>query len=61
VQDEAERREILARLDELKGQKTKIDYLAMVPKFVAAAASISHVIGPYLPALIERAESLLRG
>ena len=49
----------MAKLEELKGQKTKADYLAMVPKFVSAAASISHIIAPYLPALIERAESLL--
>jgi hypothetical protein len=59
VQNLDERREILARLDELKEQKTKIDYLAMVPKFITAASSIAHVIAPYLPALMEKAESLL--
>jgi hypothetical protein len=31
----------------------------MVPKFITAAASISHLIAPYLPALIEKAQSLL--
>jgi hypothetical protein len=59
VQNEAERTEILARLDELKKQKTKTDYLTMVPKFMTAAVSIGHLIAPYLPALIEKAESLL--
>jgi hypothetical protein len=59
VQDEAQRCEILARLDELKRQKRKTDYLAMVPKFIAAAVSIGHLIGPYLPALMEKADSLL--
>lgn len=59
VSDEAVRAEILARLDDLKTQKSKTDYLATVPKFIAAAASIGHLIGPYLPALIEKAESLL--
>jgi hypothetical protein len=59
VPDEAKRGEILARLDDLKQQKRKTDYLAMVPKFIAAAVSIGHLIGPYLPALIEKADSLL--
>ena len=58
VPDEGERSEILARLNELQNQKTKTDYLGMVMKFVTAAASIGHVIAPYLPALIEKAESL---
>ena len=53
------RTEILARLDDLKSQKSKTDYLAAVPKFISAAASIGHLIGPYLPALIEKAESLI--
>ena len=60
VQNEAERAEILARLDDLKSQKTKTDYLAMMSKFIAAAASVGHVIAPYLPALIEKAEHLGR-
>ena len=51
-----ERSEILARLDELKTQKTKTDYLAMIPKFITAATSIGHIIAPYLPALMEKAE-----
>jgi hypothetical protein len=59
VADESTRTEILARLDDLKAQKSKADYLAAVPKFITAAVSISHLIGPYLPALIEKAESLL--
>lgn len=42
VQDEDERDKILERQDELKLQKTKSNYLAMVPKFIAAAASIGH-------------------
>jgi hypothetical protein len=58
VQNESERDEILARLDDLKKQTTKTDYLPMVPKFITAAASIGHLIAPYLPALIEKAESL---
>jgi hypothetical protein len=57
----AERSEILARLDELKAQKTKTDYLAMIPKFITAATSIGHIIAPYLPALMEKAEQLARG
>jgi hypothetical protein len=59
VQDEAQRAEILTRLDELQQQQTRTDYLARVPKFIAAAASIGHLIAPYLPALIEKAQSLL--
>jgi hypothetical protein len=61
VGDTAERSEILARLDELKAQKTKTDYLAMIPKFITAATSIGHIIAPYLPALMEKAEQLARG
>jgi glutamine synthetase adenylyltransferase len=61
VADTAERTEILARLDELKAQKTKTDYLAMIPKFITAATSIGHIIAPYLPALMEKAEQLARG
>jgi hypothetical protein len=61
VADTAERSEILARLDELKAQKTKTDYLAMIPKFIEAATSIGHIIAPYLPALMEKAEQLGRG
>jgi hypothetical protein len=58
VQDETQREEILGHLEELKRQTTKTDYLATVPKFIAAASSIGHLIAPYLPALIEKAQSL---
>lgn len=58
VQDQTQRDEILAHLEELKRQTTKADYLAMVPKFIAAASSIGHLIAPYLPALIEKAQAL---
>jgi hypothetical protein len=61
VADTAERTKILARLDELKAQKTKTDYLAMISKFITAATSIGHIIAPYLPALMEKAEQLARG
>jgi hypothetical protein len=59
VQTLDERSDILATLDELKQQKTKTDYLALVPKFITAASSIGHLIAPYLSALVERAESLV--
>ncbi len=58
VKDETHRKEIIARLEELKRQTTKADYLATVPKFIAAASSIGHLIAPYLPALIEKAQPL---
>ena len=59
VAEGPQRGEILAHLNELKRQKTKTDYVAMVPKFITAASSIGHLIGPYLSALIQKAESLL--
>ncbi len=59
VANESERGEIVACLNELKAQKMKADYLTLVPKLIAAAASIGHVIGPFLPPLIEKAEALL--
>lgn len=59
VQDATERQSILEKLDELKAERSKTDYLTKLAKFIAAAGSIAHVIGPYLPALAEKAASLL--
>jgi hypothetical protein len=59
VQDATERQSILEKLDELKAERSKTDYLTKLAKFIAAAGSIAHFIGPYLPALAEKAASLL--
>lgn len=58
VQDVTERQSILEKLEELKHEKSKTDYLTKLTKFTAAANSIAHVIGSYLPALAEKAASL---
>lgn len=58
VADETERAAILGKLDELKAQKTKRDYLDMLTKFMAAAQSVSHVVHPYLKELLQKAEAL---
>jgi hypothetical protein len=59
VHDATERQSILEKLDELKREKNKTDYLTKLAKFLAAAGPIAHFIGPYLPALAEKASSLL--
>jgi hypothetical protein len=59
VVDVAERREILEKLDDLRHEKSKTDYLTKLTKFLAAAGTIAHVIGPYMPALVEKASSLV--
>jgi hypothetical protein len=59
VADEAERKILLNKLEDLQKEKNKPDYLTKVTKFIAAAGSIAHLLSPYLPALVEKAESLL--
>jgi hypothetical protein len=59
VQDVTERQSILKKLEELKHETIRTDYLTNLTKFIAAAGSIAHVVGPYLPALMEKAASLL--
>lgn len=59
VQDSREQSNILQALTALQGETSKCGYLEKITKFVSAAASIGHIIGPYLPALIKKAESLL--
>ena len=59
VEDMSERQEILERLDELRQEKSKTDYLTKLTKFLSAAGTIAHIIGPYLPALTEKAALLL--
>jgi hypothetical protein len=59
VEDVAHRREILEKLDELRHETSKTDYLTKLTKFLAAAGTIAHAIAPYLPALTEKAASLL--
>jgi hypothetical protein len=59
IEDVTERQELLGRLDELRHEKNRADYLTKLTKFVSAVGTIAHVIGPYLPALTERAGSLL--
>lgn len=59
VQDATERQSILEKLDELKAERIKTDYLTKLTKLIAAAGLIAHVIGPYLPALAEKTASLL--
>jgi hypothetical protein len=59
VDDPSGRAEILEKLDELKCEKNKTDYLTKLTRFLSAAAAIAHFVAPYLPALTERASLLL--
>jgi hypothetical protein len=59
VEDAAERQKILEGLDDLRHEKIKTNYLTKLTKFLSAAGTIAHVIAPYLPALTEKAASLL--
>jgi hypothetical protein len=59
VQDVGERQIILEKLEELKNEKNKTDYLTKLAKILAADGTVAHVIGPYLPALTDKASSLL--
>jgi hypothetical protein len=59
IDNEHQRQELLDLLDALKNEKHQSDYLTKLTRFVAAAASIGHLIAPYLPGLTEKAASLL--
>jgi hypothetical protein len=59
VEDLAARTDLLEKLDELRSEKNKGDYLTKLTKFIGAATAIGHFIGPYLPGLTEKAASLL--
>jgi hypothetical protein len=55
VEDADHRRELLEKLDDLRLETSKTDYLTKVTKFIAAAGPIAHAIAPYLPALMDKA------
>jgi hypothetical protein len=59
IEDVTERQEILEKLDELRHEKGKTDYLTKLTKFLSAAGTIAHVVAPFLPALTEKAAGLL--
>jgi hypothetical protein len=59
VDDASGRAEFLEKLDELKREKNKTDYLTKLTRFLSAAAAIAHLLAPYLPALTERTALLL--
>jgi hypothetical protein len=54
VEDVAHRKERLEKLDQLRHETSKTDYLTKLTKFLAAAGSITHAIAPYLPALTDK-------
>lgn len=54
VENVTKRQEILEKLDELRSEKNKTDYLTKLTQFLSAAGVIAHVLGPYLPGLTEK-------
>lgn len=59
VQDLSARQDLLEKLEELRNEKSKGNYLTKLTQLLGAATSIAHLIGPYLPGLTEKAASLL--
>ena len=58
VEDLSNRQDLLEKLEELRHEKSKGNYLTKLTQFLGAATSIAHLIGPYLPGLTEKASAL---
>jgi hypothetical protein len=59
VTDSAQKQAILQALDEMKTDRNKSSYLVRYASFISLVADHITIIAPFLPALAERASSLL--